>query len=572
MTLRVENLTVEIPTRGAVLRPVADVSFEVQTGEVLGLVGESGAGKSMTGSALIGLLEPPAAIGGGKIWLDGERIDRLSAERLRQLRGRRIGSVFQDPQTSLHPLFTIGRQIEDTIRAHLPVARNEARRRALALMHEVGIAQPEQRIDDYPHQFSGGMRQRIVIALALAAEPRFIIADEPTTALDMSTQAQILGLLRRLATERRMSMLLITHDFGVIAQLADRVAVMYAGRIIEMGDAARMLRAPLHPYSQRLLGCIPRIGVRPDRLTQIPGSMPRLESIPEGCAFRPRCASAHDRCMTQPALISAQRRCRRLLAPCLARFSRCAASRGISTPINRRSESFWVGEDRHSCRRWRRFRDRARRDLRAGSANPEAASRHWRAAWSACCRRPAGTTAFHGRRMQMIFQNPYASLNPRWRIFDIVAEPLRSYRLAGGADLERRVNALLEMVGLSIADARKYPHQFSGGQRQRISIARALAGEPDLLVCDEPTSSLDVSVQAQILNLLKDVQRDLKLSYLFISHNLPVVYQMADRVAVMVGGKIVETAATDLLFSAPQHSYTRMLLDAAPKLDDVRIA
>jgi peptide/nickel transport system ATP-binding protein len=304
MSLRVENLTVEIPARSGLLRPVSDVSFEIQPGEVLGLVGESGAGKSMTGSALIGLLEPPASISGGEIWLDGERIDTLNAEQLRQVRGRRVGSVFQDPQTSLHPLFQIGKQLEDTILAHLPVDRREARRRALALMREVGIAQPEQRIDDYPHQFSGGMRQRIVIALALAAEPRIIIADEPTTALDMSIQAQILSLLRRLATERRMSMLLITHDLGVIAQLADRVAVIYAGRIIEIGSVAQILHAPLHPYSQRLLGCIPRIGTRPDRLTQISGSMPRPESIPEGCAFRPRCLSAHERCTERPQLMA----------------------------------------------------------------------------------------------------------------------------------------------------------------------------------------------------------------------------------------------------------------------------
>jgi peptide/nickel transport system ATP-binding protein len=302
MTLQVEHLTVEIPARSMVLRPVADVSFEIEPGEVLGLVGESGAGKSMTGSALIALLEPPASISGGEIRLDGERIDTLSTEKLRRLRGRRIGSIFQDPQTSLHPLFRIGKQIEDTIMAHLAVDRREARRRALTLMREVGIPQPEQRIDDYPHQFSGGQRQRIVIALALAAEPRFIIADEPTTALDMSIQAQILDLLRRLVSERQMSMLLITHDFGVIAQLAHRVAVMYAGRIVEIGSVKQMLHAPLHPYSQRLLGCIPRIGMRTDRLTQIPGGMPRLESIPEGCAFRPRCASAHDRCMNEPPL------------------------------------------------------------------------------------------------------------------------------------------------------------------------------------------------------------------------------------------------------------------------------
>jgi peptide/nickel transport system ATP-binding protein len=304
MTLRVDNLTIQIAARGKTLRPVTDVSFAIAPGEVLGLVGESGAGKSMTGSALVGLLDPPATIVGGQIRLDGERIDTLEGEALRRLRGRRIGSIFQDPQTSLHPQLTVGRQIEDTIRAHLPVGRRAARSRAVALMQQVGIADPQARIDDYPHQFSGGMRQRIVIALALAAEPRFIIADEPTTALDMSVQAQILGLLAQLVAERGVAMLLISHDLGVVAQLASRVAVMYAGRIVESGPAERLLRAPLHPYADRLLGCVPRIGLRRDRLTQIPGSMPRPESVPEGCAFRSRCDLAHARCTQRPPLLA----------------------------------------------------------------------------------------------------------------------------------------------------------------------------------------------------------------------------------------------------------------------------
>ena len=304
MTLEVDHLTVQIATRRKTVRPVVDVSFAIAPGEVLGLVGESGAGKSMTGSALVGLLEPPAVIVDGLIRLDGERIDTLTGEALRRLRGRRIGSIFQDPQTSLHPQLTVGRQIEDTIRAHFPVERREARRRAIDLMHQVRIANPQARVDDYPHQFSGGMRQRIVIALALAAEPRFIIADEPTTALDMSVQAQILGLLQQLVAERGMAMLLISHDLGAIAQLANRVAVMYAGRIVETGPAAGLLRAPLHPYADSLLGCVPKIGVRRDRLAQIPGGMPRPESVPEGCAFRPRCELAHEKCKERPSLLN----------------------------------------------------------------------------------------------------------------------------------------------------------------------------------------------------------------------------------------------------------------------------
>ena len=288
MTLQVDNLTIEIAARGKVLRPVADVSFAIAPGEVLGLVGESGAGKSMTGGALVGLLEPPAAIVAGQIRLDGERIDVLEGEPLRRLRGGRIGSVFQDPQTSLHPQLAIGRQIEDTIRAHLEVGRRAARSRAIDLMRRVGIARPEARIDDYPHQFSGGMRQRIVIALALAADPQFIVADEPTTALDMSVQAQILSLLQQLVAERNMAMLLISHDLAAIAQLASRVAVMYAGRIVEYGPVMEVLRAPRHPYTAGLLRAAPRL-VR-EKLVPIPGAVPSLAMLPPGCSFSPRCA------------------------------------------------------------------------------------------------------------------------------------------------------------------------------------------------------------------------------------------------------------------------------------------
>jgi peptide/nickel transport system ATP-binding protein len=303
--LRVEGLTVEFPTRRGTLRPVDEVTFEIGKGETLGLVGESGAGKSMTGAALIGLLEPPGRIAGGRVWLDGRRVDNLEPAQLRSVRGRRIGTIFQDPQTSLHPLFTVGHQIAQTIRAHLRLDRASARRLACSLLREVGIPDPERHVDSYPHHLSGGMRQRAVIAMALAAEPLLVVADELTTALDVSIQAQILDLLRRLAAERGMSVLLITHDMGVVAELADRIAVMYAGRIVEIGTVEQVLHRPLHPYTERLMGCIPRIGLRPERLTQIPGSMPRLDAIPSGCAFRPRCAKAHERCIERPSLVPA---------------------------------------------------------------------------------------------------------------------------------------------------------------------------------------------------------------------------------------------------------------------------
>jgi oligopeptide/dipeptide ABC transporter ATP-binding protein len=294
--LEVDRLKVEFPTRRGVLTAVDGVSFSVEAGEILGLVGESGAGKSMTGAAIIGLIEPPGRIASGEIRLAGRRIDNLRGEELRRLRGKDIGAIFQDPLTSLNPLFTVGEQLVETIRTHLPLSADEARKRAIAWLAEVGIPAPEKRFDQYPHQFSGGMRQRVVIALALCAEPRLIIADEPTTALDVSVQAQIIALLRRLCRERNAAVILVTHDMGVIAETADRVAVLYAGRLAEIGPVAQVLEKPRHPYTSGLMGSIPRLGARPDRLIQIAGAMPRLSAIPAGCAFNPRCERAMAEC------------------------------------------------------------------------------------------------------------------------------------------------------------------------------------------------------------------------------------------------------------------------------------
>jgi peptide/nickel transport system ATP-binding protein len=304
--LEVKNLRVEFPTRRGTLVAVDDVSFTIGRGEVLGVVGESGAGKSLTGMAIIGLLEPPGRIAAGEIRLDGERIDDLPAERMRRLRGRRIGAIFQDPLTSLNPLYTVGQQLTETILAHLPVSRQEARDRAVALLVEVGIPAPEQRIDQYPHQFSGGMRQRVVIALALSAEPELIIADEPTTALDVSIQAQIIGLLKRLCRDRSTAVMLVTHDMGVIAETADRVAVMYAGRLAEVGPVREVIHAPKHPYTVGLMGSIPKIAQTRSKLAQIDGAMPRLNAIPAGCAFHPRCPRQFARCTEErPDLLAA---------------------------------------------------------------------------------------------------------------------------------------------------------------------------------------------------------------------------------------------------------------------------
>ena len=294
--LSVRNLRVEFPVRGSVLTAVDNVSFDIAAGEVLGVVGESGAGKSMTGTAVIGLLEPPGRIASGEVWLKGERIDNLAPDAMRRIRGRRIGMVFQDPLTSLNPLYRVGEQIIETIRTHAPVSEAEARRRALSLLTEVGIQGAEARIDSYPHEFSGGMRQRVVLALALCAEPELIIADEPTTALDVSIQAQIINLLKKLCRERGAAVMLITHDMGVIAETADRVAVMYAGRLAEIGPVRDVVQRPRHPYTKGLMGSIPTLEAHSQRLVQIPGSMPRLTAIPRGCAFNPRCTIAIERC------------------------------------------------------------------------------------------------------------------------------------------------------------------------------------------------------------------------------------------------------------------------------------
>jgi peptide/nickel transport system ATP-binding protein len=306
MILEVEHLKVEFPTRRGTLTALDDISFAIAPGEVLGVVGESGAGKSITGLSVIGLLEPPGRIAAGEVRLEGRRIDNLPQEELRKLRGRKIGVIFQDPLTSLNPLYTIGRQLEETILTHLPLSKQEARARALSLLREVGIPAPESRYSNYPHQFSGGMRQRVVIALALAAEPRLLIADEPTTALDVSIQAQIIALLKRLAAERGAAVMLITHDMGVIAETAHRVAVMYAGRIVEVGAVRDVIHAPKHPYTVGLMGSIPKIGLRKGKLVQIDGAMPRLNAIPAGCAFNPRCPRRFDRCLVErPNLLPA---------------------------------------------------------------------------------------------------------------------------------------------------------------------------------------------------------------------------------------------------------------------------
>ncbi|MGA8259124.1 MAG: ABC transporter ATP-binding protein [Arenicellales bacterium] len=567
--LEVRGLTVEFPSRRGVVTAAQDVDLAVAKSEILGIVGESGAGKSTIGNAVMGLLDPPGRVAAGEVLLDGSRIDALGQAAMRRIRGKRVSMIFQDPLTSLDPLQTVGNQLMETIQTHLGMPDSKARARAVELLGQVGIPEPDTRIDQYPHQFSGGMRQRVVIALALCADPEVIIADEPTTALDVSIQAQILALLRRLVREHGVGMILITHDMGVIAEVTDRVIVMYNGRTVEEGTTGKILGDPDHAYTRSLISAVPPPDRRLDRF-------PLVEYI-EAARTATRKIDIHthwlgrvrDFGQSHATAGSALMEVRDLKLRFATRWSLLPSKRryvqavdGVSFGITPGEVFGLVGESGSGKSTVAR--------IITGLYRPEAGSVLF-----------AGTdlTALGSRReinryrrqMQMIFQDPFSSLNPRMKVRDIVAEPIRFHRLTETrAEALVIVDDLLEHVGLGAAAGRKYPHEFSGGQRQRISIARALATRPRFLICDEPTSALDVSIQAQILNLLKDLQEELGLTMLFISHDLPVIRQMCDRVAVMRDGRIVEAAATESLFESPRHDYSKHLLSLMPKLDVVK--
>lgn len=558
--LSVRGLSVTFDTYKGPVQVLDDVSFDIAPGEILGVVGESGAGKSMTGAAVIGLIEPPGRISAGTVQLRGERIDTLRGEDLRRIRGRRIGSIFQDPLTSLNPVYTVGRHLVETIRTHLPVSEKEAEARALALLEEVEIPQARERMAQYPHQFSGGMRQRVAIALALCAEPELIIADEPTTALDVSVQAQIIALLRRVCKERGAAAMLITHDMGVIAETADRVMVMYQGRVLETGPVRQVLDAPQQPYTQVLMGAIPSVHHRVQRLP-VPevGGGPAAPAVP----WQPSAGAQEP----AAALLEVRDLCKEFdlssgwLARLLAREDKkiLKAVDGVGFSIRRGSTFGLVGESGSGKSTVAR--------MVAGLTPPTSGTVLFDGVdkWS-----PAAQTVAMRRRFQMIFQDPYASLNPRWTVQELIAEPLQVLALTAGKDeTAERVQEALRRVRMKPDDARKYPHQFSGGQRQRIAIARALASRPEFIICDEPTSALDVSVQAQVLNLMRDLQEEFGLTYLLISHNLAVIRHMCDDIGVMQRGRLVETGEAGAVLDAPQHAYTRALMAAVPDMEHV---
>lgn len=601
--LEVEGLTVTMRGAQCAVRPVEGVGLSIKAGETFALLGESGCGKSMTALAIARLLPGAAAISGGRVVLGGEELLALPESRMRQVRGGRIGLIFQEPATSLNPVMTIGAQIGEVLALHRGLKGGAARAESRRLLEEVGIPAAQERLDDYPFQFSGGMKQRAMIAMALAGEPELLIADEPTTALDVTIQAQVLALLARLQAERGMAMLLITHDLGVVARMAHRVGLLYAGELIETGSREDFFVAPLHPYAQRLFAALPDSAARGRMLDALPGGVPSFGQGFAGCRFASRCPQVFERCQTDAPGWSMVKnrsvRChlyerggealpRRQIARNTVSFL-CPPSGLPVLEVSQLAVYFPVkkGLLRRTAG-WVRAVDGVSLRLEAGRTLALVGE-------SGCGKTTvgrailqltqptAGEVKFDGvplrfhdraavrgmrRAVQMVFQDPFASLNPRLCIGDILEEGMVSLGVGGSSSVRQRVmDELLERVGLSAEMRGRYPHEFSGGQRQRIAIARALAVSPRAVICDEPTSALDVSVQAQLLNLMCELQRERGLAYLFITHNLAVVRYMADEVAVMYLGRIVEQGPAARVLETPAHPYTRMLLAAVPRVD-----
>lgn len=595
--LEIDNLRTYFYTEEGVVRAVDDVSLEIYPGRTLGVVGESGSGKSVTALSVMRLLTATAKIETGKIAFLGRDLVQLPEPEMRGLRGKEIGMIFQEPMTSLNPVFTVGAQVMEAIRLHQNVNRAEARRRTLELFKEVGIDNPEQRIDSYPHQLSGGQKQRVMIAMALSCNPRLLIADEPTTALDVTIQAQILDILRRLRDRRKMAVLFITHDLGVIAEIADDVAVMLNGKLVEYGPVLDVFSNPKHPYTKGLLNCRPRLETPFKRLPTVSDYMEtqqkdselvvvektmtaeRLEQLKtdgRGRLLHPKSeleAMGHPFDPTQhaPDTTTVPEGTRPLLD---------VQNLKVHFPIRRgvfqRVVGYVKAVDDVS------FRVYPGQTLGLVGESGCGKTTTGRAILR-LVEPTAGKVLFDGadvaalgseelrkmrRRMQIIFQDPYGSLNPRMTVEAALIEPMVIHGLGKSyADRRDRAAALLEEVGLRSAHLRRYPHEFSGGQRQRLCIARALTVEPDFVICDESVSALDVSVQAQVLNLLKDLQRSRSLTYIFISHDLSVVKFMADMMAVMNAGKIVEFGPSEAIYADPKEAYTRRLIDATPKDD-----
>jgi peptide/nickel transport system ATP-binding protein len=603
--LDIQGLHVHFVTSHGTVRAVEGLSYQVHPGEMVAIVGESGSGKSVSALAVMRLLPAATArIPGGSVRFDGKELLTLSEEEMRRVRGREIAMIFQEPMTSLNPVLKIGLQIMEPLTIHLGMDDKVARARAVELLTLVGITDPESRLNQYPHQLSGGMRQRVMIAIGLACNPKLLIADEPTTALDVTIQAQILELMKDLSRRLGVAVVIITHNLGIVARYADRVNVMYAARLAESGTAERVFSRPLHPYARGLLTAVPRLDRgRSAKLATIEGAPPNLLDPPRGCRFHPRCRFAISICQEDPPFEPAEPAhlvaCHRVheieaLDPL---GTRLAAAAKVSTngsgerilDIKSTSKFFPIRAGLMRRPKLIRAVNEVTLDIRRGETLGLVGE-------SGCGKSTlgrlilrlddptAGEIRFEGvdlsrlrddelfavrKRMQVIFQDPYSSLNPRMTVGQIIAEPMRVHRILPKEKVHDRVAELLQLVGLFPYMAARYPHELSGGQRQRVGIARALSVNPHVIVCDEAVSALDVSIQGQVINLLEELQQKLKLTYLFIAHDLAVVRHISTRVAVMYLGRIVEEAPAEELFANPKHPYTQALLAAAPIPDPV---
>jgi peptide/nickel transport system ATP-binding protein len=607
LVLDVRDLKTHFDTEAGVVRAVDGVSFAVNQGEVLGLVGESGSGKSVTGFSIIGLVDPPGRVVGGSINFRGQELVGLNRPAMRRLRGNRIAMIFQDPMMTLNPSMRIGSQMIEAILAHEPVSRDVALNRARDCLSRVGVTAVDDRLESYPHQLSGGLRQRVVIATALLNKPDLIIADEPTTALDVTIQAQILYEMQKLCAETRTALIWISHDLSVVAGLADRICVMYAGQDIEQGPVDRVLDRPRHPYTSGLLGSVPSATPRGHRLYQLAGTIPSLANLPDGCSFAPRCPRRQPTCSVAPERVVLEEGALRCHFPLVGSLAATATTPAMQPSaqtetqdpilsVRQVSKTFVSGNGllrRELARFGLAAQPRALQAVADVSFNIASGEIVGLVGESGCGKSTlgrmiagimtpsSGEILFEGRPLstmgggtktaedlliQMIFQDPFASLNPRMKVKDIIGTAARLNGVVPDKELDAYVELLMERCGLDPSYKSRYPHQFSGGQRQRIGIARALAVKPRFLVCDESVSALDVSIQAQIVNLFIDLREEFGLTYLFISHDLGVIEHICDRVLVMYLGRVVEEAPIEGIFDNPRHPYSRALLDEVPKL------
>ena len=609
--LQIKDLHTDIEIRSGVVRALSGVDLHVNPGETLGIVGESGSGKTMTALSLMGLLPQGGKVSSGSIILDGQDLTKMPLHLKRKMRGTKVGMIFQDPLTSLNPTMKIGLQVCEPLRVHKKMSKKDALERAVEILKRVGMPRPEVVINNYPHQLSGGMRQRVMIAMALVCKPRILIADEPTTALDVTTQMQILDLIDELRDEYKMGVILITHDLGVVAGHTDRVAVMYAGRIVETAPTKTLFTEPKHRYTSSLMAALPeRALAAGTKLFSIPGAPPSLTNLPKGCRFAARCLWATDECRADyPSLSGDENHTFSCFHPVQEGDESPAVLQAMmdsgkaedavdatgqithevlldvkeASRVYESSGSGFFKRDKGVVSAVDRVSISVKKGETYGLVGESGCGKSTVGRLIAGLERPSGgaieldgrdlatlkgrdAVRIH-RDVQMMFQDSYAAMDPRMRIDQILAEPMSIQKTGNARQIAERIMEILEQVGLTEEILDRYPHEFSGGQLQRIGFARSLTLAPDLIVADEPVSALDVSVQAQVLNLMKDLQQELGLSYLFISHDLAVVQYMADRIGVMYLGRIVEEGPAREVVNNPKHPYTKALIDSIPVPD-----